>query len=78
MYKVLGIQNVDYTSKKTGNPVSGIRLHLSYDRRDTDGVCVDSFFCRHSCFPGGEVPRVGDDVNLLFNRYGNVECVEFS
>lgn len=75
MYNVLGVQNVDYVSRKTNNPVTGIRLHLGYERKGCDGICVDSFFCRHSCFSDGLVPVPGDHVNLLFNRYGNVEEV---
>lgn len=74
--KVIGIQNVDYVSKKTSNRVTGVRLHCSYERRDCEGVCVEQFFCKTSAFPDG-VPQLGDEVDLLFNRYGNVQQVSF-
>ena len=72
--KVMGDESVNYVSKKTGNPVSGYRLHLSYDKKGCDGVAVESYFIRSDAFPDG-VPVVGDDVNLFFNRYGNVQSV---
>nr|DAH77432.1 MAG TPA: hypothetical protein [Inoviridae sp.] len=28
--KVLGIQSVDYVSRKTGNPVKGVTLHSAF------------------------------------------------
>lgn len=30
MKKVVGKQTVDYVSKKTGQPVKGVTLHLTY------------------------------------------------
>lgn len=75
--KVLGIEPVNYVSKKTGNPVSGQRLHLCYDKKGCDGVAVESFFVRNDAFPDG-APVVSDDVELYFNRYGNVQSVVIS
>lgn len=75
--KVLGIESVNYVSKKTGNPVSGQRLHLSYDKKGCDGAAVESYFVRNDAFSDG-VPGVGDDVELFFNRYGNVRSVVIS
>lgn len=74
---VLGVENVDYTSSKTGRHVTGIRLHVAYDKKGCDGVAVDNFFCKTAAFPDG-VPSVGDDVEILYNRWGNVESVRFS
>ncbi len=74
--KVMGVESVNYVSKKTGNPVSGYRLHLSYDKKGCDGVSVESYFIRNEAFHDG-VPSVGDDVNLFFNRYGSVQSVVF-
>lgn len=42
--KVLGIQQVNYTSKKTGQPVIGTTLHCSYKDSNTFGEAVDSIF----------------------------------
>ena len=65
--KVLGVESVNYVSRKTGNPVSGYRLHLSFEKKGCDGVAVESYFVRNESF--------ADDVVLYFNKYGNVQSV---
>ena len=40
--KVLGIQFVDYVSRKTGNPVKGVTLHSCYPDGQVKGEAVDS------------------------------------
>ncbi len=72
--KVLGVESVNYVSRKTGNPVSGYRLHLSFEKKGCDGVAVESYFVRNESFADG-VPLPGDDVVLYFNKYGNVQSV---
>lgn len=42
--KVLGIQTVDYTSRKTGNPVKGVTLHSSFKDAQVQGESVSSIF----------------------------------
>ena len=42
--KVLGIQFVDYVSRKTGNPVKGVTLHSCYPDGQVKGEAVDSIF----------------------------------
>ena len=51
--KVLGIQSVDYVSRKTGNPVKGVTLHSAF--KDAQDV-----YKRQSvlCSPGGVSARV--------------------
>lgn len=42
--KVLGVQFVDYTSRKTGKSVKGITLHSCYPDSQVKGEAVDSIF----------------------------------
>ena len=42
--KVLGIQSVDYVSRKTGNPVKGVTLHSSFKDAQVEGESVSSIF----------------------------------
>lgn len=72
--KVLGVETVDYVSRKTGNHVTGIRLHTGFEKRNCDGVAVEAFFCKTAAFEGG-VPAVGDEIRVAYNRWGNVEEV---
>ena len=73
--KVIGIQNVNYTSKKTGKPVSGIALHCSYDAQDVKGQAVERYFisaAAQDAYRDAAMVALGDDINVMFNRYGNV------
>lgn len=73
--KILGVETVDYVSRKTGNHVTGIRLHTAQEKRNCTGVSVESFFCKAAAFPDGVLPSVGDEIRLMFNRWGNIEEV---
>ncbi len=42
--KVLGIQSVDYVSRKTGNPVKGVTLHSSFKDAQVEGESVSSIY----------------------------------
>lgn len=42
--KVLGVQPVDYVSRKTGNPVKGVTLHSSFRDAQVEGESVSSIF----------------------------------
>lgn len=42
--KVLGVQNVDYTSRKTGNPVKGVTIHATYKDAQVQGEAVNNIF----------------------------------
>lgn len=75
--QILGIEKVDYVSKKSGNPVSGYRLHCAFEKKNCEGVAVESYFARDQAFENG-IPEVGDDVTILYNRYGNVQTVTIS
>ena len=67
--KVLGIQFVDYVSRKTGNPVKGVTLHSCYPDGQVKGEAVDSIFVSdnlgldflYQILPGDEV-----DICLLY------------
>lgn len=72
--KVVGIENVDYVSRKTGNHVTGIRLHTSFEKRNCTGVAVESYYCKPAAFSQG-LPSVGDEIKLSFNRWGNIDEV---
>lgn len=75
--KVLGVTAVDYTSKKTGQPVKGVTLHSSFKDAQTQGEAVDSIFISDnlglSCV--SEI-RPGMMVNVEFNNRGYVAGVE--
>ena len=66
--KVLGIQSVDYVSRKTGNPVKGVTLHSAFKDAQVEGESVSSIF-------------VSDNLNLKCVaeiRHGMLVDVEYN
>ena len=78
MYHVVGIEDIEYKSKKTGKDVKGKCLHLltpPYTKSATvQGSKVET------CFIGKEEllmgVEVGDKIELLYNKYGSVERID--
>lgn len=76
MYNVVGIQKINYVSKKTGSPVVGTRLHCMQpfaESSESEGCSVDSFYCSSQVDLSSV--SVGSDVEIFFNRYGSVTAV---
>lgn len=77
--RVVGKQKVDYVSKKTNQPVTGITLHCECDVNDDrfEGKQVETIFVSSKspmydqclAFPIGSV------VNVMYNRWGSVDSV---
>lgn len=70
MYTIIGIEDVSYVSKKTGQPVTGTRLHLTYEKENVDGYCVEEVFCNSSVDTEGLT--VGDIIDIFYNKFGKV------
>lgn len=75
--KVLGIQSVDYVSRKTGNPVKGVTLHTTYKDAQVQGDATGNIFVSDNlgipCVP--EI-RPGMMVNVEYNNRGYVAGLE--
>lgn len=72
-YNVIGIKNVNYVSKKTGKNVNGLIVFFTQPIKDGVGLSADSFFATHEVV-GTIVP--GDDIQIYYNKYGNVCSVQ--
>lgn len=71
--KVLGVQFVDYTSRKTGKSVKGITLHSCYPDSQVKGEAVDPIFVSDNLgldFLYQILP--GDVVDIEYNNRGYV------
>ena len=80
--KIVGVERVDYTSKKTGNQVKGYRIHMTEERKGMYGVCASNEFVGDNAaseffseFANLE-QALGFDVRILYNRYGRAEGIE--
>lgn len=76
MYNVVGIQKIDYTSKKTGDKVVGSRLHCmtETENESVSGYMVESFYCSDKV--DISAVTVGSDIEIYFNKYGTVTAVK--
>lgn len=75
--KVLGIQAVDYVSRKTGNPVKGVTLHSVFKDPQVTGEAVSSIFVSDNLNLSsvGQI-QPGQVVNVEYNNRGFVCDVE--
>lgn len=76
--KVVGIREVNYTSKKTGKEVQGIEVHGTYPSSRCTGVLTDKQFLSMFIIEknGGLIPEIGDEFIVSYNRYGQVDHYE--
>lgn len=76
LVKVLGIQSVDYVSRKTGSPVKGTTLHTCYKDAQVMGECVDSIFISDNLgIPCIREIQPGMTVDVEYNNRGYVANV---
>ena len=75
--KVLGIQKVDYVSRKTGNSVVGTTLHVSFKDSDVVGESVDNIFISDNLGLKDVLSsiKLGTMVGIEYNRRGFVSDV---
>ena len=74
--RVLGVQSVDYVSRKTGNPVKGVTLHTAFKDAQVQGEAVSNIFVSDNlqiqCI--SEV-KPASLVNIEYNNRGDVQDV---
>lgn len=77
MYKIVGIESVNYVSKKTGRPVVGSKLYLITDdvKQNLVGHSTTEIFVSGQ-IQGIPVLAVNDNVNIFFNQFGSVQSIE--
>lgn len=73
MYEITGIKKVDYVSKRTGRPVQGFTLYVSYERKDVEGFASEEVYVSNERISA--VPELGDMCSVYYNRFGSVESV---
>lgn len=78
--KVIGVREVDYESKKTGKPVRGVEVYVSYEDKKIVGVGTERLYVSEKYFPDvchmGK-GLLGKEVHVSYNKYGNIEAFEF-
>lgn len=79
MFKILGLENVDYTSK-TGKRVTGVKMHLGYETEKVNGTAVTDAFINMDLYDKlldeGIMLEVGTEIELYYNRFGGIAKVD--
>lgn len=69
MFRVLGIEEMDYTNKN-GQRIQGTKLHLGYEKENCEGVAVTNEFIGKGLDLSNV--KVGDTVKLFYSKFGKV------
>lgn len=73
MYEIVGIRVVDFADRD-GNQIKGRKIFVTSQDDNVDGLLTDSFFLSAGSF-GGISLKVGDIVDIRFNRYGKIASI---
>ncbi|RHP49170.1 hypothetical protein DWZ40_02830 [Clostridium sp. AF32-12BH] len=77
--RVVGVQSVDYVSRKTGNPVKGVTLHSVFKDAQVNGEAVSSIFVSDNLqLPCVSEIQPGSLVDIEYNNRGYVQDVRLS
>lgn len=81
LFRILGIEKVDYTSRRTGRQVRGTNLHCQIPHSDREpinlqGERVERLYVKEDI--DCSALSVGDDIEVFYNRYGNVDAVHLA
>lgn len=71
-FVIVGYENVNYKSKKTGNQVEGVRIYLHYLSENVFGFGCESIFVKSELFDG---LGIDDTIELSYNKYGNISKI---
>lgn len=74
-YVILGIEPVDYVSKRTGQQVRGTNLHCVVDGPNSrvQGQQVERLYCKEAI--DTSVLHLEDHIEVFYNRFGSVDSV---
>ena len=73
--KILGIQEVDFTNKYTGEIIRGVSLHTSFKEDGISGLAVRKFFIRDGSIALPKDIQVNEVLDLGFNYKGRIESI---
>ncbi len=76
IYEVVGYRRVKFTDDKTKNVVDGYTLFLQRTPEDDKVIgleCCKQFISSQYV---SYVPQLGDNIRLIYNRYGKIGAVE--
>ena len=81
VFNLVGIEEVDYVSKKTQERVEGVKLHVVGENNASTrvkGCSVETFWVskRADIYKATLTLPLNSRVNCSFNRWGNLDAVD--
>lgn len=73
--KVVGFRKVDFRAEN-GSQISGTRLYCTFEDEKVSGVGTEAFFVSDAKLDF--VPAVGDEIQVIYNKYGKVDRVVYA
>lgn len=82
-YKILGLQEINFTNDKTGEVIDGVKLHMVTDFDDEyvhGHTVLSQFFSKKRFFEkvnfGSAEQLLGKTINIEYNQKGKVADFE--
>lgn len=77
--KVIGFSQRSFTAKDTGALIYGLNIYVTFENSRTTGLACDRFFVSSNRLEEcGYYPTLGDDIELVYNRYGKIAGIRLS
>lgn len=75
--KVIGFAERAFTPKDAKDEIRGVTIYYTYDDKKITGMACDRVFVSENKL-GSYKPKLGDMINIVYNRYGKVDRVELA
>lgn len=78
MSNIVGLVSSKFTPRDSETPIEGVIIHITdpIDPSRGSGVSCDHFFLTSKKFESlGFKPALGQDIEVLYNRYGKVQTL---
>ena len=75
MFKIVGIGKTSFLPKDSDTPIEGLNFHVvePFPEGKGEGVSTDHFFLSKAKVSSLDFqPALGQEVEILYNRYGKV------
>lgn len=71
--KIIGIRPTSFKGD-SGKTITGLNVYVTYPHEKCDGVCSERVFVLNDKVANWAYkPKVGDEVNVFYNRYGKCD-----
>lgn len=77
MATIVGFQKVAGKNKQ-GQPYSGVRMFVTEQRNNVQGLATDDVYVGDQFLPIGVTFNVGDEVDFVYNKFGRVQGVNLT